>query len=160
MNDAWHYQIKAAQRDLIKFTGGIERAVEMTEYAKSTVGRWNNPADPELMPLSAVRALERETGRPLITSILAQETGCKLVEPNGPTGDAAALEAMVRKLVVDVMEIGSSSTTAAADKHISSSESAVIRNPVSRARDTLRQIEQFLSGVQAQGGIRLVAGEE
>jgi hypothetical protein len=163
MNDAWHYQIKAAQRDLITMAGGIERAANLTGFAKSTIGRWNNPGDPELMPLSAIRSLERETDQPLITTIMAHETGRKVLEPNGPISDAAVLEELGRSMMMDVAELVSTITNAARDNHISPAEGVTIGNPTARLRDTVRKIEQFVGAVKAGGGmpadLRLVAGD-
>src|SRR6185312_16646205 len=69
ISDAWFYRLKAAQRDLIKMVGGIERAAEITSISKSHVGRWNNATDPDLMPINAALLLEAECGVPLITSV-------------------------------------------------------------------------------------------
>lgn len=163
MTDAFHTQIKAAQRDLIGAAGGIARVARLTDYGTSTVGRWNSPADQEHMPLKVVRLLERDTDQPLVTTILAHETGRKVLEPNGPATDAATLDAMVRRLVVDVMELAGSAAVATADKHVSPAESTTMHSPASRACDTLRQIEQLLATVKAAGGasaeLRLVQGD-
>lgn len=152
MHDAWHYQIKAAQRDLITMAGGIERAATLTGYSKSVAGRWASPADPEHMPLTAIRRLEQETGQPLITTIMAHETGRRLSEPEGPGSDARTLDELMRGLTIDVMEAGGETARATTDNHISTAEKRVIRHPVVRARDKLRQIEQLLGAIEAEGG--------
>jgi hypothetical protein len=163
MQDAWFYQVKAAQRDLIKMAGGLDRTVEITSFARSVVGRWNNPADGDLMPLTAVRALEKETGQPLITAIMAHETGRKILEPNGPVTEAAALEQMIRQMFVDVAELGSIGTLAAADNHITPAEGTAISNPLDRIATTARRLQQLIGAVKAAGGasadLRLVQGE-
>lgn len=163
MNDAWHYQIKAAQRDLITMAGGIERAATLTGYSKSVAGRWNSPADPEHMPLTAVRRLEQETGQPLITTIMAHETGRRVTEPEGPATDARTLDELMRGLTIDVMEAGGETARSTADGHVTPAEQRVIRHPVARARDKLRQIEALLGTIEAEGGasadLRLVRGQ-
>lgn len=152
MNDPWHYQIKAAQRDLVTMAGGIERVAELTGYSKSVVGRWNSPGDPEHMPLTAVRRLESETDQPLITTIMAHETGRKLSEPNGPATDASTLDELMRGLTIDIMEAGGETARATTDKHVSNAEKRVIYHPISRARDKVRKIEQLLGAFEAEGG--------
>lgn len=163
MNDAWFYQVKAAQRDLIKMAGGIDRAVDLTGYAKSTVGRWNNPGDGDLMPLNAVRALEKETDQPLITTIMAHETGRKVLEPNGPITDAAALDQLVRSLLVEASEVATVGTLAGADGHLSPAEGTAIATPAARLAATARKIQQLAAAVQASGGapasLRVVGDE-
>lgn len=163
MHDAWHYQIKSAQRDLVTMAGGIERSAALTGYSKSVVGRWSSTADPEHMPLTAVRRLEQETGQPLITTIMAHETGRRLSEPDGPAGDARTLDELMRGLTIDVMEAGGETARATTDNHVSPAEKRVISHPVSRARDKLRQIEQLLGAFEAEGGaaadLRLVRGQ-
>lgn len=163
MNDAWFYQIKAAQRDLIKMAGGLDRAVELTSFARSVVGRWNNPGDPDLMPLQAVRTLEKETDQPLITTIMAHETGRKILEPKGPVTDAAALDQLVRQALMQVSELATEATIASTDGFLTHSEATTVGNPASRLRDTVRQIEQLVGAVKAAGGapadLRIVAGD-
>lgn len=80
--DAWFHRMKSAQRDLIKLAGGIERAAEITSFAKSSVGRWNNAGDAELMPPQAVYALEAECGVPVFTAAMAALHGRRLSDPD------------------------------------------------------------------------------
>lgn len=161
MNDAWHYQIKAAQRDLITMAGGIERAATLTGYSKSVAGRWNSPGDPEHMPLTAVRVLERECDQPLVTSIMAHETGRKVTEPNGPVADAAMLEGVGRDLMVAVIELVGNITHSATDSFVTPAEATVMQAPASKAREALRKVERLIGAFKAQGGapadLRIVA---
>jgi hypothetical protein len=161
MNDAWHYQVKAAQRDLITMAGGIERAAQLTGYSKSVAGRWNSPSDPEQMPLTAVRILEKETDQPLITSIMAHETGRKVTEPNGPVTDAAVLEGAGRELIMAVAELVGNITHSATDSFVTPAEATVMQVPAGKARDALRKVERLIGAFKAQGGgpsdLRLVA---
>lgn len=159
MRDAFHEQIKAAQRDLIRAAGSIDRVVRLTSYGKSTVGRWNNPADPEHMPLTVVRMLESDTDQPLITTILAHETGRKLSEPDGQVTDAVALDALARQALVDVVDMVGSITGATSDGHVTPAEGTVISTPASRLADTVRRIQQLVGAVKAGGGLKIVAGE-
>lgn len=81
ISNAWFHRIKAAQRDLIRLVGGIERAAEISSISKSHIGRMNNATDPELMPLHAVYALESECGVPVVTSAMAELNGRRLADP-------------------------------------------------------------------------------
>lgn len=80
---AWFHRIKAAQRDLIRLAGGIDRASEISSVSPSHIGRMNNPRDTDLMPISVVYALESECGLPLVTSAMAELSGRRLTDPEG-----------------------------------------------------------------------------
>lgn len=80
-NEAWFHRLKAAQRDLIKMCGGIERCAHITSMSKSHVGRWNNAIDADLMPLNAIYMLEAECGVLLITSAMAALNNRRLADP-------------------------------------------------------------------------------
>ncbi len=82
--EAWFHRFKAAQRDLIKACGGIERCSEIVAVSKSQVGRWNNAQDIDLMPLNVVYVLESECGIAFVTKALASLNGRSLEENDKP----------------------------------------------------------------------------
>lgn len=152
MIDTWHKSVKAAQRELIGDAGGIERAARISCYSTSVVGRWNAANSPDIMPLDAVRMLENDTGKYLITEIMAHEGGRKLLEPAGPVSDAGALDAMIRDLLVNIAELAARGTVVTSDNHISPSETATLDTPIARIMDTGRKLQQLSAAVKANGG--------
>ena len=161
MNDAWFYRIKAAQRDLIKIAGGIERVVEISSTSKSHVGRWNNPADPDLMPLNAVMLLESETGQPLITSVMAAVNGRRLSDPEDG-GQDHALVARFGSASRQAGEMIATGMRAMAGGHVSDAERSEMDREVAKLEQELSKLRMSLSHGRGQGGtvtsIRL-AGE-
>lgn len=81
VNEYWVHRMKAAQRDLIKICGGIERAAEIASLSKSAMGRFNSAIDPDIMPIPAVIALEADCGQPVVTTVLAALQGRRLTDP-------------------------------------------------------------------------------
>lgn len=164
MNDAWFYRIKAAQRDLIKIAGGIERVVEITSTSKSHVGRWNNPADPDLMPLNAVMLLEAETGQPMITSVMAGINGRRLTDPDGGNGESASLLASFGETSRQSGEFISTGMRAFSDGVVTDSERTEMDRAASKLEQDLGKLRQALSHGRGQPGgtegrVRLVSGD-
>lgn len=91
LSNAWFYQLKAANRLLIKKNGGIEAAAAITSLSKTQIGRFNNDRDTELMPIPAVLRLEAECGDPAVTRVMATLNGCKLVDPESTKQEGACL---------------------------------------------------------------------
>lgn len=164
MNDAWFYRIKAAQRDLVKIAGGIERVVEITSTSKSHVGRWNNPADPDLMPLNAVMMLEAETGQPLVTSVMASVNGRRLSDPDGGGGEDHALIARFGSAARQAGELISTGMRAMADGRVTDAEKAEIDREAGKLERDLSKLRMSVAGGLGEGGtdtrIRIVAGED
>ena len=162
MNDAWFYRIKAAQRDLIKFAGGIERAVDICSSSRSQVGRWNNPGDPDLMPLNAVMMLEGETGQPLITSVMAAINGRRLTDPDGG-GQDEALVARFGAASRAAGELISTGMSAFADGQVTDAERTEMDRECGKLEQHLRDLRMSLAGGRGAGGtsarISIVRGD-
>lgn len=152
VSETWNYRIKAAQRDLIKRAGGIERAAELTAFSKSQVGRWNNAADPDLMPLVAVVVLEADTGAALVTAIMAEINGRRLSDPEEEKRSQATVFATFAEAKRHDAELTHSFSMAIADAYISSSEAEVADRKAAAQIEALTEFRASLAAVKAQGG--------
>lgn len=119
----WRTRIRGAQRDLIKAAGGIERVAELLDRSVGHVGRWTNPALPDLMPIPVILLLEDDVKIPIFARVFAQMLhGRDLTEPNGSGADSSELV----ERVADVMESGgkfsAGLTRALADGQMTESE--------------------------------------
>ncbi len=164
MVDAIHIRLKAAQRDLIDEVGGIERAVKVCEYAKSTVGRWRNPLDPELMPMMAVIRLEADCGRALVTEVMAGANGRELSD-NIPA-DANMVSDLLSAhadVTMRVAELGQVTARAFCDGIVTPAEADEMDRAAAEVDDAVERERGVLASVKAKGGaaaaLKIVGGK-
>lgn len=151
ISDAWFYRLKSAQRDLIKQCGGIERSADISSFGKSTVGRWNNGGDPELMPVTAVLLLEAECGTPLVTTVMAELNGRRLADPDEfgrGTGNILARYAEAVRQSGELMAVGAQ---AFADGKVTPAEATQLDRVASDVERALSEFRQLLAGARADG---------
>lgn len=152
VSDAWFHRVKAAQRDLIKLNGGIERAAELTSISKSQIGRMNNPADGELMTLAAVVILEADCGQPVVTAVMAEANGRRLTDPEAER----AAEVSVLSAHADVMrqsgELAHSMAVAISDGRVTPAEAQTIDRVAAKVAEANAELRAALAGIKAQGG--------
>ncbi|WP_157014874.1 phage regulatory CII family protein [Mesorhizobium xinjiangense] len=156
--DAWFHRLKAAQRDLIKMAGGIERTAELTSFSKSEVGRWNLAGEGQLMPLAAVFALEMEVGVPIVTSAMAGLQGRRLSDPaedEARVGDVLARFSDAARQSADLTAAGA---LALADGKITPAEASEIDRAASRLQQSIVDLRNALAGTKAAGGFSVVDG--
>ncbi|MCM2292273.1 hypothetical protein NAC44_08025 [Allorhizobium sp. BGMRC 0089] len=162
-HDAWFHRIKAAQRDLIRMVGGIERAAEISSVSKSHVGRMNNATDPELMPISVVFALESECGVPLVTSAMAELNGRRLADPDAERAADWNVLASYTDVVRKAADLTSGGAMAIADMVVTPAEAHKMDRDAAELQRGIGQLRQALAAVIARGGERvglhLVKGE-
>lgn len=161
ISTAWQHRLKSAQRDLISRCGGIERAAEITSFGKSNVGRWNNPTDPDLMPLNAVLALEADAGVALVTAVMAGLNGRRLMEQDCEGAGPAAVfrhHAEAMRAAGDLMAAGAA---AFADGKLTPAEMAVIDKAACQVETTLAELRKAIGHGKAEGGqvVSLKAGD-
>jgi len=156
ISDAWFYRLKAAQRDLIKQCGGIERAGDITSFGKSTVGRWNNAADPELMPIPAVLLLEAECGIPHVTGIMADLNGRRLQDPDELGKTTGNILSRYAETVRQSGELMSAGAQAFADGKITPAEATQLDRVAADVERSLSEFRKILAGARADGSLRLV----
>jgi hypothetical protein len=154
-NNAKHFRIKAAQRDLIAAAGGIERAAEICSYGKSTVGRWSKIDLPEIMPPDAVEALETETGLRLWTVAWLGARGLKLADDAaGETGNCLATE--MATLGGAFGSLFSEWSTIAADGHATPAEAdGLLRRHLPEIDAAVDRLKDAAAKVIADGGSAL-----
>ncbi|MBB3591705.1 hypothetical protein FHX08_002049 [Rhizobium sp. BK529] len=164
MSDAIHNRLKAAQRDLIDEVGGIERAAKISEYAKSTVGRWRNPRDPELMPMMAVIRLEGDCGRAFVTEVMAGANGRDLSD-NIPA-DAAIVSDLLSAhadVTMRFAELGQVTARAFSDGVVTPAEADEMDRKAAEVDDAVEEERRVLASVKAKGGaaaaLKIVGGK-
>lgn len=156
ISDAWFYRIKAAQRDLIRQCGGIERAADITSFGKSTVGRWNNSTDAELMPLPAVLLLEAECGTPHVTSAMAELNNRRLRDPDEFGKTTGSILTRYADAVRQSGELMATGAMSFADGKVSPAEAAQLDRVASDVEAALAEFRKVLAGARGGDGLRLV----
>lgn len=163
MNDhmptAWFYRLKAAQRDLIKRVGGIERAADLAFISKSQMGRFNNDADPELMPIPAVLMLQRECGVALVTAAMAELEGRRLADPETQEAANAGIMASHAEVVVQAGELMAKGALAFADGRLTPSEAAGIDRAAASLERATSDLRKAAASARAGDGTLLRSGD-
>lgn len=158
-SDAWFHRLKAAQRDLIKHCGGIERCAELTSVSKSQIGRWNNAVDPDLMSLPAVLRLEAECSLPLVTSVMAGINGRRLADPDEtPAGASANIMATHAESVLRFAELATVAAKAFADGKLSTAEASEMDRAASRLDRIIADLRSGLARAKAAQGLDIIDG--
>lgn len=152
MSDAIHFRLKAAQRDLISRCGGIARCVELTSFSQSQVGRWNNPNDPELMPLGAIVVLEGDCRFPLITAVLADNSGRRLTDPDAEVRQEISVLISHSDVMRQSAEISHALAMAIADGKVTPSEAHTLDRPAAAMESSLSTFRMSLAAIKARGG--------
>jgi hypothetical protein len=157
LKNAWFYRIKAAQRDLINLSGGIERAAEITSISKSHVGRWNNAQDTDLMPLNAVLMLEEHCGVAVVTTVMAELNGRRLADETEASRKNADLMSAFSDVVCHAGEFMSAAAIALADGTVTPAEALNVDRTVLVLERGLSDIRQTLAHLRA-GDLKVVGG--
>ncbi|AZN72276.1 hypothetical protein D5400_14205 [Georhizobium profundi] len=157
-SDAWFHRLKAAQRDLIKRCGGIDRASEVTSVSRSQVGRWNNAGDPDLVTIPALLMLEAECGQPLITSVLAGIGGRRLADPDeldagGASSCALSAHAETISRAGELMQVGA---RALADGKLTPAEATEMDRAAASMENSVADLRTVLSRAKV---LRVVGDE-
>ena len=152
VSEAWFHRVKAAQRDLIKLAGSIERAAEITSISKSHIGRMNNPADPELMSIGAIMALEADTGQPLVTAVMAETNGRRLTDPEAERAADVSIMASHAELMRQMAELSNGMALAIADGRVTPSEAHKIDRIASQLQLATSVLRTATAAVKASGG--------
>ncbi|TXI03259.1 MAG: hypothetical protein E6Q76_14050 [Rhizobium sp.] len=154
MDDAFLYRIKAAQRDLISRCGGIMRVVELTGFSKSEVGRWNNGADPDLMPVGPIVVLEKDCGYALVTGVLADVNGRRLTDPEDDRRAGMGLMSALAEVQRQIGELVTAAGAAIADGFVTPTEGASIDRPAANAERAISDLRAAVAVIKAQGGVK------
>lgn len=163
-NEAWFLRIKSAQRDLIKYCGGIERVSEITSISKSHVGRWNNTTDTDLMSLNAVYMLEHECGVPVVTTAMAALNGRRLADPDHDVRAAGNLLAAHSDVMRNTSELMNVSAQAFADGRVTHAEATQMDRVSSNLERSVTELRTSISHQMANArrgdaSLRIVGDE-
>lgn len=159
-SDAWFHRVKAAQRDLIKLAGGIDRAAEISSVSPSHIGRMNNPRDTDLMPLSVVYALESECGVPVVTQAMAELSGRRLSDPDAEYKANVNVLTSYSELMQKAAALMAAGATAMADGIVTPTEAHSMDREAASIERGLSNFRQALAVIKATGatkaGLRVV----
>lgn len=164
MTNAWFYQLKAANRLLIKKNGGIEAAAEICSLSKSQIGRCNNDGDTELLPIPAQLRLEAECGDPCVTRVMAGLHGCKLSDPAAKNEEGACLLRGALQVGTLANEYQRNASVAFSDLKVSRAEAQQgIRDLQAMMDEANEQIRRYAQIVAKGGGetpgLKIVGGD-
>ncbi|WP_411033816.1 hypothetical protein [Shinella sp. BYT-45] len=152
MSDPFLYRVKAAQRDLIERCGGILRVETISGFSKSQVGRWNNPSDPDLMPIGAVRALEADCGAALVTGVLAEANGRRLTDPEEERAQNVCVMLSHAEVLRQAAELANGMANAIADGQVTPTEARNIDRLAAGLERAAHGLRASLAAVKARGG--------
>lgn len=165
LTNAWFYQLKAANRLLIKKNGGIEAAADITSLSKSQIGRCNNDGDTELLPIAAALRLEAECGDPVITRAMAALHGRKISDPDAATDNGACLLRGSLDIGAKAGEYQRNAALAFSDLKVTRAEAAQgvrdIQALIESAQEQLKLYTAVLADGKGDtpGALKIVGGE-
>ena len=157
--EAWFHRLKAAQRDLIKTCGGIERCAEITSMSKSQVGRWNNAVDGDLMPLNAVYLLEAECNVLLVTAALAALNNRRLADPDKVEKQNSDIMTGFSETVQHASELMNAGASAFADGKVTPTEAIAMDRAASVLEAKTAQLRNALAAAKV-GTLKVFDGEK
>ncbi|MBB3608640.1 hypothetical protein [Rhizobium sp. BK602] len=152
--DAFLYRIKAAQRDLIARCGGIIRVAELVSASKSEVGRWNNGADPDVMPVGAIVVLERDCGYALVTNVLAEANGRRLTDPEEERQAGQGILTALSEIHRQTGELTNAVGSAISDGIVTSTEGTTIDRIAASLEIATSNLRAAAAVIKAQGGAK------
>ncbi|MDX3929200.1 MAG: hypothetical protein QHC90_25790 [Shinella sp.] len=156
LTNAWFYQLKAANRLLIKKNGGIEAAADICSLSKSQIGRCNNDGDTELLPVPAVLRLEAECGDPCVTRAMAALHGRKLSENTPGDPDGACLMHENAELHSRFATYVRNAAIALSDLNCSPAESAQAIKDLQAVNEQATELIRIHAAARAAGGAAIV----
>lgn len=159
INEAWFHRLKAAQRDLIKTCGGIERCAEITSTSKSQVGRWNNAADNDLMSLDVVYLLETECKILAITAALASLNGRRLADPDKVEKQNNDIMTGFSETVQQASELMNAGATAFADGRVTPTEAMAMDRAAAVLEAKAAKLRNALAAAKV-GTLKVFDGEK
>ena len=163
VSDNWFYSVKAAQRDLVKLCGTIERAAGIANVSKTQMGRFVNATDPDLMPLHVIVVLEKECGQPVVTQVMAAEQGRRLTDPDEERQVERDVMTGYAALMQQSASVVNALASAMADGQVTPVEAQGIDRALSAMQIATQDLRAALAGVKARGGVKaslsVVSGE-
>lgn len=152
VSDAWFHRIKSATRDLVRLTGGVERAAGVAGLSKSEVSRMQDSGQASIITIPAALALEAECGVAAVTAVMADIGGRRLSEPEAEARAAVSLLTANAEVLRRVGEVAAQLAGAAADGKITPSEAEMVDRAAGQAAEALARMRAGLGEAKAAGG--------
>lgn len=128
MRDTWSNRMKAAQRDLIKACGGIERAAEIGEQSIAQIGRCNNAETDDLLNARAKARLEADCGYPWVTRVELQMLGFDMHQTAAVSSDRGGdVHGTTSRVVAEASDVMRAYSEALADGKITPADIAILQ---------------------------------
>lgn len=153
-NEAWFHRLKAAQRDLIRLCGGIERAAEIASLSATQMGRMNNPKDSEIMTIPVIIALEAECQQAPVTAIMANLNGRRLTDPEEERTAATNILSSYSEMKRTAADLDMEMALSMADGNFTPSELQRVDQVAAKKQDALSDLRAALAAGKATGGTR------
>lgn len=153
-----HYRLKAAIRDLIAATGGVERAADILTMGKSTIGRWQDADAKDFPTVAAVAMLEAECGRADVTRVMAEFAGLKIDGRATHGTSNTGIMASHAEAVTHAAAMMAEGAMAFSDNRVTPAEAASMDHAARRLEDALGNYRQELARIRGEGGVSLGGG--
>ncbi|MBX3543601.1 hypothetical protein [Chelatococcus sp.] len=151
-SEEWFHRIKSATRDLVRLCGGVVRAGEITNTSKSEVSRWQSANDTDIIPISAVLALQAECGVPMITTVMADLEGRRLSDPEseGIAASTSCFRTHHAEFLRASADVSVATATALADGEVSAAEAEIVDRELADLERVVATKRQMLAGIKAR----------
>ena len=156
MTPADFQRIKHAQNELISICGGLDAVKVITNYGRSTVGRWSDVGDPAIMPLPVVLTLQKHCHIPVITAAMAAIDNRSLADPDDASGGEQPVMTAVADAFVRSGEFTSTFATAMADGKLTPNELTDIDRALGRLERSVSNGRKSVAAARAAGGLKVV----
>lgn len=135
LKQPWFRAVKAANRDLIREAGGIERVAVFLGVSPALVGNYNNWNLADLMPPPEMIALEQDLGRPVLSRAYAALSGGVVTDPDPGAVGGRCVMAEASGVMSEFSEFFGSYSRKVADGEIDEADKQALRPRVVLLRD-------------------------
>lgn len=154
--DTWSNRMKAAQRDLIKACGGIERSAEVAEQSTAQIGRCNNSETDDLLSARTKAKLEADCGYPWVTRAELQLLGFDIVRSVEARGDRAGdVHSATSRVVAEASDVMRAYSDALRDGTISPADIAILQKELGELAHAVEEARMAgAASIAVQRGLR------
>ena len=148
--------IKHAQNEIIALCNGLNAVASITSYGRSSVGRWADVGDPQIMPLPVVIRLEQHCKVPVVTAAMAAISNRKLTDP---VDDGAAQQCVLTahaEAFVASGELTASFAQAISDGTLTPNELTDLDRVAAHLERAIGTCRKALAAQRAAGGLKVV----
>lgn len=149
--------LKHAQNEMISLCGGLDAVSALTNYGRSTVGRWYDVGNPALMPYPAIVALEaREGVPPVMTIAMAAIAGGRFVPDTTEAGHKSVMVSFAETFVASG-ELTGAFAGAISDGNLTPNEISDLDRLAAELIRRLTAGRTSLAEARAGGGLRVAS---